>query len=76
MMHDVVSDILASPEVPRNRKRAEIMRAVELFRDDTSLRHHRRGVAGMAWGMGLHNQGGPAVGFLPGAARRPRCRAA
>jgi hypothetical protein len=65
MMHDVVSDILASDEVPRDRKRAEIMRAVELFRDDTSyvttVEEWRR----MAVGMGLHNQGGPAVGFLP-----------
>jgi hypothetical protein len=65
MMHDVVSDILASPEVPRNRKRAEIMRAVELFRDDTSYVTTVDEWRGMAVGMGLHNQGGPAVGFLP-----------
>ena len=35
-MHDVVSDILANPSVPRNQKRAEIVRAGRLFRDDTS----------------------------------------
>jgi hypothetical protein len=65
MMHDVVSDILASDEVPRDRKRAEIMRAVELFRDDTSYVTTVEEWRGMAVGMGLHNQGGAAVGFLP-----------
>jgi hypothetical protein len=65
MMHDVVSDILASPEVPRNRKRAEIIRAVELFRDDTSFVTSREEWRRMAVGMGLENQGGPAIGFLP-----------
>jgi hypothetical protein len=64
MMHDVVSDILASPEVPRERKRAEIMRAVELFRDDTSYVTTVEEWRQMAVGMGVHNQGGPAVGFL------------
>jgi hypothetical protein len=65
MMHDVISDILASPEVPRDRKRAEIMRAVELFRDDTSYVTTVEEWQQMALGMGLHNQGGAAVGFLP-----------
>jgi hypothetical protein len=65
MMHDVVSDILASAEVPRNRKRTEIIRAVELFRDDTSFVTSREEWRRMAVGMGLENQGGPAVGFLP-----------
>jgi hypothetical protein len=65
MMHDVVSDILASEEVPRNRKRAEIMRAAELFRDDTSYVTSVEEWRQMAVGMGAHNQGGPAVGFVP-----------
>jgi hypothetical protein len=65
MMHDVVSDILASDEVPRNRKRAEILRAIELFRDDTSYVTTVEEWRQMATGMGLNNQGGPAVGFLP-----------
>jgi hypothetical protein len=65
MMHDVVSDILASDEVPRNRKRAEILRAIELFRDDTSYVTTVDEWRQMAIGMGLNNQGGPAVGFLP-----------
>jgi len=64
MMHDVVSDILASREIPTDRKRVEIMRAVEIFRDDasyaTSVDEWRR----MSIGMGVHNQGGPAVGFI------------
>jgi hypothetical protein len=64
MMHDVVSDILASDRVPRDRKRAEILRAIELFRDDTSYVTTVDEWRQMAVGMGVHNQGGPAVGFL------------
>jgi hypothetical protein len=64
MMHDVVSDILASDQVPRDRKRAEIMRAVELFRDDTSYVTTVEEWRQMSVGMGVHNQGGLAVGFL------------
>jgi hypothetical protein len=64
MMHDVVSDILASDEVPRNRKRAEILRAIELFRDNTSYVTTVDEWRQMAVGMGAHNQGGPAVGFV------------
>jgi hypothetical protein len=63
-MHDVVSDILASEEVPRNRKRAEILRAIELFRDNTSYVTTADEWRQMAVGMGVHNQGGPAVGYL------------
>lgn len=65
MMHDVVSDILASDSVPRNRKRAEILRAASLFRDDTSYVISRDEWKAMAFGMGIHNQGGPAVDFPP-----------
>src|SRR5688500_8870192 len=36
-MHDVISDILANPSVPRDRKRHEILRAAARFRDDTSF---------------------------------------
>jgi hypothetical protein len=64
MMHDVVSDILASDEVPRNRKRAEILRAIELFRDNTSYVTTVDEWRQMAVGMGVHNQGGSAVGYL------------
>jgi hypothetical protein len=64
MMHDVISDVLASPEVPRERKRDEIMRAVRMFRDDTSYATTVEEWRQMSVGMGVHNQGGPAVGFL------------
>jgi hypothetical protein len=64
MMHDVVSDILTSPEVPRDRKRHEIMRAVRAFRDDTTYATTVDEWRAMSIGMGVHNQGGPAVGFL------------
>lgn len=70
MMHDVVSDILASPEVPRGRKRDQILAAAAQFRDDTShviAFAEWRSMGGM---MGANNMGGPAVGF-PAALPQP-----
>lgn len=64
-MHDVVSDILTNPSVPRSRKRAEILRAAQLFRDDTSYVMPVAGWRVMSEQMGAENMGGPAVGFLP-----------
>jgi hypothetical protein len=64
-MHDVVSDILANDSVPRSRKRAEILRAARLFRDDTSYVMPVEAWRAMAAHMGVENMGGPAVGFLP-----------
>lgn len=64
-MHDVISDILANPAVPRDRKRAEIMRAARLFRDDTSYVMTTDAWLAMARHMGVVNMGGPSVGFLP-----------
>jgi hypothetical protein len=63
-MHDVVSDILASGKVPRHQKRAEILRAVERYRDDHSFLMTEDEWRGMSVAMGVHNMGGPAVGFL------------
>jgi hypothetical protein len=64
-MHDVVSDILANPNVPRDRKRAEILRAARRFRDDTSYVVPVAAWRTMAEAMGIENMGGPSVGFLP-----------
>ena len=64
-MHDVVSDILTNSAVPRNRKRAEIMRAARLYRDDTSYVMPVAAWLAMSGHMGIENMGGPAVGFLP-----------
>jgi hypothetical protein len=64
-MHDVVSDILANPSVPRDRKRAEIMRAARLYRDDTSYVMSVPAWLTMSREMGVENMGGPAVGFTP-----------
>src|SRR5690606_40153169 len=64
-MHDVISDILANPDVPRDRKRAEILLAAERFRDDTSYVMTVEAWRAMSEHMGIENQGGPAVGFLP-----------
>jgi hypothetical protein len=64
MMHDVVSDILTSPLVPRNRKREEILRAARAFRDDTTGIISREAWTAMGEQMGIWNMGGPAVGFV------------
>jgi hypothetical protein len=64
-MHDVISDILANPAVPRGRKRAEILLAARRYRDDTTSVVSEPEWRRMAAMMGIENQGGPAVGFLP-----------
>jgi hypothetical protein len=64
-MHDVISDILANPSVPRDRKRAEILLAARRYRDDTSFVITPQVWRTMAGHMGIENMGGPAVGFLP-----------
>ena len=64
-MHDVISDILANPAVPRARKRTEILRAARLYRDDTSYVMPVQAWLTMSREMGLENMGGPSVGFLP-----------
>ena len=64
-MHDVISDILANPSVPRDRKRAEILLAAQRFRDDTTAAMSVEGWKRMAMMMGLQNMGGSPVEFLP-----------
>ena len=70
MMHDIVSDILTSPRVSRDHKRAAIYAALAEFRDTTHnvmsqeewlmMGHHMGGIGAM---------GGPAMGLLPSAHR-------
>ncbi|MFP5355951.1 MAG: YybH family protein, partial [Gemmatimonadota bacterium] len=64
-MHDVISDILASDQVPRERKRAEILLAAQRYRDDTTEVMSVEGWRRMSAMMGIQNMGGPAVGFVP-----------
>jgi hypothetical protein len=63
-MHDVISDILAANEVPRDQKRSEILRAAESYRDDHSFVMTEDEWREMSVSMGVQNMGGPAVGFL------------
>jgi hypothetical protein len=64
-MHDVISDVLASPQVPRSRKREVILGVGERYRDSTSYVMSRQEWVEMADMMGIANMGGPAVGFTP-----------
>ncbi|MBA3258968.1 MAG: hypothetical protein H0T68_05825 [Gemmatimonadales bacterium] len=63
-MHDVISDVLASPDVPRNRKREEILKAGRRYRDSTSFAWTEQEWRAMSRMMGVENMGGVAVGFL------------
>lgn len=63
-MHDVVSDILANPSVPRDRKRAEILRAAVRFRDDTTEVMPEAAWRRMSLEMGVENMGGLATAAL------------
>jgi hypothetical protein len=64
-LHDVISYILASDKVPRNKKRAEILLAAGRYRDNTSFVMSVDEWRQMAAHMGQQNMGGPAVAFLP-----------
>ena len=65
-MHDVVSDILANPAVPRNQKRTRILEAARRYRDDTSYVMTVAQWKEMSQMMGVQNMGGPVTGFLAG----------
>ncbi len=65
-MHDVISDILANPALPRDQKRAAIMLAAGRYRDNVSFAMTPQEWMGMAAGMGIANMGGPVRGFLAG----------
>lgn len=64
MMHDVISDILVSPEVPRDRTREEIYRQIGLFQDADHLALSDDAWIAMALGHGTEAQGGPALGWM------------
>ena len=51
-LHDVVSDILASPRVPSGQKRAAILTAIGRYRDSTSFRTTREEWLSMSRDMG------------------------
>ncbi len=63
-LHDVVSDVLANPSVPRDKKRETIMVAAAAYRDDTTEVMSVEGWKRMSMHMGLENMGGPANGTL------------
>ena len=57
-MHDVISDVLTNPAVPRQAKRAEILRAAARYRDGTTSTVTRDEWWHMAESMGEAAQGG------------------
>ena len=61
-MHDVISDILANPSVPRNEKRTFILRAASAYRDDTTEVTSVADWQSMSAMMGLDEMGGSVPG--------------
>ncbi|HVF38958.1 MAG TPA: hypothetical protein VM939_03585 [Gemmatimonadaceae bacterium] len=59
-LHDVVSDILANPNVPRSRKRSAILEAAKKYRDLTSNVTTVEEWRSMSAEMGLAEMGGAA----------------
>jgi hypothetical protein len=78
-LHDVVSDILASPSIPHHRKRDVLLEAAARYRDSTSYVTTVAEWRTMSLGMGLAKMGGaPSVAgrdttqvSLCGSERRP-----
>jgi hypothetical protein len=60
-MHDVVSDILASPLIDREAKRAAILTAAARYRDDSCFVTTESEWRAMAASMGAEHMGGAAV---------------
>jgi hypothetical protein len=65
-LHDVVSDILTNPSVPRGQKRSAILAAGARYRDNTSFVTSADEWRSMALEMGVANMGG-----LPPLSRAP-----
>jgi hypothetical protein len=60
-MHDVVSDILVSPKIPRAKKRAAILEAARRYRDDESNITSVEEWRAMSAAMGTAAMGGVAL---------------
>ncbi len=65
MMHDVVSDILVSDAVGRDRVQGELWQQVGHFLDPDAMSTSIEAWIAMALAHGVDAQGGPAVGWLP-----------
>jgi hypothetical protein len=65
MMHDVISDVLVSADIPKDEKRAEIYRQIDLFRSADEMAVSDQSWMNMAIMHGVDAQGGPALGLLP-----------
>jgi hypothetical protein len=59
-LHDVASDILADPAIPRGEKRHALIEAAERYRDDSSSVVTVEQWKSMARAMDLAKMGGPA----------------
>lgn len=59
-LHDVVSDILSDPAIPRGEKRRTILAAAAHYRDSTTSVTSVDEWKSMAESMGVTNMGGPA----------------
>lgn len=61
-LHDVVSDVLASPLIPRREKRAALLAAAAAYRDSTTASTSREEWLAMSNAMGADAMGGTGPG--------------
>jgi hypothetical protein len=75
-LHDVVSDILASPSIAPADKRRVVATALSRYRDSTSYATTRAEWLEMSRGMGSAEMGGPVPDAQPAGVERPQvgCR--
>lgn len=63
MLEDAVASILVAREVPRSAKRQAILRAIAVFRSDTTAAIAYEEWLNSSAAMGANNMGGPTVNF-------------
>jgi hypothetical protein len=73
-LHDVVSDILASPRIPKAGKRAFLLAAAAAYRDNSVNTVSVQDWGAMSRGMGVERMGGRAPDRASGAEAGVRCR--
>lgn len=71
MLEGMVLDILASREIPRSAKRAEIRRAIDQFRSDTAQAVSYQTWTAVDESIGANNMGGRATELSPAAPTVP-----
>lgn len=63
LLQDYIADLMVAPDVPRSAHRRELVRAIQLFREDTTASSSYSTWMAATETMGARNMGGVGVGF-------------